>query len=420
MKVKTRNFFEKKLPENFFSKQIVEAKNFGVARRHSLRYPEWKIERRYAMTAYPNTLTVIDGETLMDKRLPPTKFCVDTLLPQGLCILGGSPKIGKSWFVLDLCVHVARGEPIWNLSVMQGEALYLCLEDSERRIQERLNTVTDDVPPGLYFATGSTSIESGVCDWLRDFKDRHPDVIRVAIDTFQLIRTPSADVSYGNDYAELQPLRLLADELGISLLLVHHLRKMGDKDPINKLSGSTGIAGAVDAIFVLEKNERTENGATLYASGRDIRDRKLALEMNPDTCAWILISDSLQNPEVVMPDELVLLYHYMRGAGAFVGSNTDLALCIGATISPKGLKQMMNRWRYKLEELGVYFRSKRSNGQKYVAVRYLPGPTGQVGDPSAARDDLSSAPENCDPSVPCVPGTEGGWGQNGQFDFQAG
>ena len=50
-------------------------------------------------------LAVIDGETLMDMKLPPTKFCVDTLLPQGLCILGGASKIGKSWWVLDLCVY---------------------------------------------------------------------------------------------------------------------------------------------------------------------------------------------------------------------------------------------------------------------------------------------------------------------------
>ena len=106
------------------------------------------------MQCNPHKITVIDGETLMDKRLPPTRFCVDTLLPQGISILGGSPKVGKSWFVLDLCVHVARGEPIWNLPVTQGETLYFCLEDSERRIQERLNTITDDVPPGLYFATG--------------------------------------------------------------------------------------------------------------------------------------------------------------------------------------------------------------------------------------------------------------------------
>ena len=94
-----------------------------------------------------STLAVIDGETLVDKRLPETKFCVETLLPQGLCILGGSPKVGKSWLVLDLCIHIAKGEPMWGLPVTQGETLYLCLEDSERRIQERLNTITDDVRP---------------------------------------------------------------------------------------------------------------------------------------------------------------------------------------------------------------------------------------------------------------------------------
>lgn len=72
------------------------------------------------MQSNPHKLTVIDGETLMDKRLPPTKFCVDTLLPQGLCILGGSPKVGKSWLVLDLCVHVAQGTPLWGLDVTRG------------------------------------------------------------------------------------------------------------------------------------------------------------------------------------------------------------------------------------------------------------------------------------------------------------
>lgn len=275
------------------------------------------------MQSNPHKLTVIDGETLMDKRLPPTKFCVDTLLPQGLCILGGSPKVGKSWLVLDLCVHVAQGTPLWGLDVTRGDVLYLCLEDSERRIQERLNTITDNVPEGMYFATGCTSIESGVCDWLRDFKRQHPEVSLIAIDTFQLIRTPTPEVSYGGDYAELRILKELADELGICLLLVHHLRKMNDRDPVNKLSGSTGISGAVDAIFVLDKNERIERFATLYASGRDIRDRKIQLELDKDACIWTLISDSLTMPEMMLPDEMAYVndlrpeHSYTVGEGLF-------------------------------------------------------------------------------------------------------
>ena len=65
------------------------------------------------MQSNPHKLTVIDGETLTDKRLPPTKFCVDTLLPQGLCILGGSPKVGKSWLVLvELSRNVQSKNPL--------------------------------------------------------------------------------------------------------------------------------------------------------------------------------------------------------------------------------------------------------------------------------------------------------------------
>ena len=357
------------------------------------------------MQSNTHKLTVIDGETLMDKRLPPTKFCVDTLLPQGLCILGGSPKVGKSWLVLDLCVHVAQGTPLWGLDVTRGEVLYLCLEDSERRIQERLNTITDNVPEGLYFATGCTSIESGVCDWLRQFKKQHPEVSLIAIDTFQLIRTPTPDVSYGGDYAELRVLKELADELGICLLLVHHLRKMNDHDPVNKLSGSTGISGAVDAIFVLDKNERIERFATLYASGRDIRDRKIQLEHDTDTCVWTLIADSLTMPETTLPDELISLYYFMTGANEFIGTNTELAGYLRKDISPKGLKQMMNRYRYQLEDLGVFFESKRSNGQKYVVIKYRPPADG---DSSASSDSVSSALTDSVPFVPCVPAQDVG------------
>ena len=53
-------------------------------------------------------LKVIDGETLLDMELAAPRFCVQGLLPQGLTILGGAPKIGKSWLVLDLCVRIAK------------------------------------------------------------------------------------------------------------------------------------------------------------------------------------------------------------------------------------------------------------------------------------------------------------------------
>jgi hypothetical protein len=353
-----------------------------------------------------NKLTVIDGETLMDQRLPPTKFCVDTLIPQGLCILGGAPKVGKSWLVLDLCIHIAKGEPIWNLSVTKGEVLYLCLEDSQRRIQERLNIVTDDVPPGIYFATGHTSLEEGLIDWLRSFKKEHPLISFVAIDTFQMVRHSSVEVSYSGDYAEMQPLKALAEELQISLLLVHHLRKLSDHDPLNKLSGSTGIIGSVDAVFVLDKDDRVQRSATLIASGRDIRDRKMRLELDAENCRWSLLSDSLVTPESVMPEELSSLLDFMRETPNYTGSNTDLAETLShrleKEVNANALKRMMNRWRFALEEQGVFFESKRSNGRKFVKIHYL-APVSQLESASSASgDDISSVLQFSVPPVPVV------------------
>lgn len=61
-----------------------------------------------------NRVPAISAAKLMEQPIEPREFVVRGLLPQGLSILGGAPKIGKSWLVLDLCLHVATGEPFWG------------------------------------------------------------------------------------------------------------------------------------------------------------------------------------------------------------------------------------------------------------------------------------------------------------------
>ena len=196
-------------------------------------------------------LEAISGEELMDMRLEPLRFCVDTLLPQGVCVLGGASKIGKSWMVLDWCVRIAKGEPVLGQATHGGTTLYLCLEDTCRRVQDRLNRLTDEVPANAYFVTGSETLHQGLLDQIRSFVEEHPDTVLVAVDTLQIIRDTEGDQSYANDYQEIRMLKALADELGITVLVVHHVRKMGDQDPLNRLTGSTAISGAADTIMVL-------------------------------------------------------------------------------------------------------------------------------------------------------------------------
>ena len=360
-------------------------------------------ERNSRMTTEnKNALAVIDGETLMDMRLPPTKFCVDTLLPQGVTILGGAPKIGKSWLVLDLCIRIAKGEPLWDLPTHRGTTLYLCLEDPLRRVQERLNCITDEVPPSAFFATVAGTLADGLCEQIKSFVAEHPDTALVAIDTFQIIRNSTVDTSYANDYDEVRKLKQLADELNISLLLVHHLRKQGDSDPLNKLSGTTGISGAVDAAFVLDQSRRNATGAALICTGRDIAYRELELNFSKEKFVWERISDSLDDPAMTLPREMISLVEYMKQERSFSGSNTVFAeqynSFSGGNLSPKALKQMMNRWRYALEEQGVIFESHRSNGQRLLEISFS-----SAGDASAVSDGETTVCVSCVPSDPCVP-----------------
>lgn len=364
-----------------------------------------KITKRYERNLNMTTktkLTVIDGETLMDMKLPPTKFCVETLLPQGICMLGGAPKIGKSWLVLDLCIRIAKGEPIWSLPTKKGTTLYLCLEDPLRRVQERLNMLTDDIPPNAYFAIAAGTLADGLCEQIRKFVSEHPDTVLVAIDTFQIVRTGCIDTSYANDYGEVRQMKQLADELNISILLVHHLRKQGDSDPLNKLSGTTGISGAVDAVFVLDKSKRNAQGATLICTGRDIECREMELKLSKETCAWEMVSDSIENPQLILPEEMISLINFMKQIVSYSGSNTEFAerfnSFTGKSVTSKGLKQMMNRWRYALEDHGVRFENHRSNGQRLVDIFYS-----SAGDESAVSDGNLPCGEACVPSVTCDP-----------------
>ena len=111
-----------------------------------------------------NRLETIDGETLKSQPLQPLNFVVDTLISQGLHILAGSPKVGKSWLALWLAVAVAKGEPVWGMRVKQGTTLYLCLEDSQLRIQNRLFDVTEEAPANVHFCTESQSLGDGLLE----------------------------------------------------------------------------------------------------------------------------------------------------------------------------------------------------------------------------------------------------------------
>lgn len=242
------------------------------------------------MNTNTEPLHTIDGATLMSLPLQPPNFVVDTLLSQGLHILAGSPKVGKSWLALWLAVTVAKGQPVWNLSARQGTTLYLCLEDSQLRIQNRLFEITEDAPPSVHFCTDSLVLGQGLEEQLEIFLSEYKDTVLVIIDTLQMIRGTSYDNTYANDYRDLSVLKKIADAHGVAILLIHHLRKEKADDVFNQISGTTAISGAVDSSFTLVEERRGSGRARLSCIGRDIEYRELELQRNGEN-VWDLVGD---------------------------------------------------------------------------------------------------------------------------------
>lgn len=214
----------------------------------------------------PNVLQTIDGATLMSQPLRRQSFVVDTLLSQGLHLLAGSPKVGKFWLALWLAVTIAKGEPVWGMESRRGTTLYLCLEDSMLRIQNRLLEVTEDAPDNVHFCTESAQIGRGLELQLVAFLAEHPGTLLIIIDTLQMARG-AYDQTYANDYRDLSALKKLADAHGIAILLIHHLRKESAEDKFSRISGTTAISGAVDSSLLLVEEERGSGEATLYCVG---------------------------------------------------------------------------------------------------------------------------------------------------------
>ena len=318
-----------------------------------------------------NKLETMDAETLMTTPLEQLKFIVDGLIPQGLHILAGSPKIGKSWLSLWICLQVAKGEKVWDFETHRSEVLYLCLEDSFARIQNRLFEITDDAPPNLHFAIMSDTIGNGLEIQIENFIKEHSETGLIVIDTLQKIRNnTSANVNpYASDYDDINALKQISDRHHLAILLVHHLRKTGDADPLNMISGTSGIAGGADTNFVLQKDKRTENTATLICTGRDIAGRELFLEFNRNKFLWELL-EPIEMEQLLIPDEIFLLCDFIKSSGSFTGTATELIENLNLDCSPAILKKRIIKHMEHLGRNGIRYSENRTFERREFTLCY--------------------------------------------------
>jgi hypothetical protein len=253
--------------------------------------PHWPLQPSWRH----NVFTASDLAAMTFK---PINWVVPGIIPEGLTILAGKPKIGKSWLALDIALAITGPRfVLGNIEPEQGDVLYAALEDNKRRLWKRIRKImaVDDVawPEQLMLATRWRRLDNGGAADIREWAGTVAKPRLVILDTLAGVRPDrnGRDSLYDGDYRALAELHAWANEAGIAVLILHHTRKMEADDPIDTISGSLGLAGCADTSAILSRNHK---GTTLYLRGRDVEEQEHAILFNAETCRWTILGDAAE------------------------------------------------------------------------------------------------------------------------------
>ena len=222
----------------------------------------------------PTRLKTITARELMSTTFAPLVQAVDGLICEGLTFIVSPSKIGKSWLVLLMAYCESEGAPFLGRKTNKSRVIYFALEDSQRRLKNRMQTLNAAVASdGLSFVTKAQALSTGFSEQLEQWLAAEPATpALVIIDTFQMIRGMSKAGAnlYQDDYAVVGGLKALADKYHASFVCVHHTnRNKFAADAFDKVSGSNGIMAAADTTLLIER-ERNSDTATVKFEGRDV------------------------------------------------------------------------------------------------------------------------------------------------------
>ena len=300
-------------------------------------------------------ITSINAQDLRRKVFPPVNWAIPGFLPAGLSILAGGPKLGKSILALHLALGIAIGGCVLgSINVKKGSVLYLALEDTERRLQERINYSNilndDDDLSKLTLITNIPRQHEGGLDFLDWWAHEHNDAKLILIDTFQMFRKllSGKGSMYAEDYDAVSKIKSIADNHNIAVTLLHHLKKGMEGDWLSEISGSQGIAGAADTIFSL-KRERNSNMGTLHRTGRDVEEKDFMMKL--DGFGWLLLGEAEGMP---LPEWKSQILAFLKDNSSITPMQLEEACGISRETAKKNLQRLAKEGLIRKTGYGTY------------------------------------------------------------------
>ena len=319
----------------------------------------------------PSYLKTVSMAVLYDTVFNIQTPLIDGLLQRGTYLFVGSPKVGKSFMMAQLAYHISTGTPLWDYKVRKTTVLYFALEDDYPRLQKRLFQMFGAEETGdLYFATECKTVNGGLEEQIRGFMQEHPDTGLIIIDTLKRVREAGgADYSYASDYDIVARLKALADSYKVTMLIVHHTRKQKAEDIFDMISGTNGLMGAADGAFVLSKEKRTSNNATLdvvcilntvsYKTAIDTERLVWNFEKS-ETELW------KEAPEPLLEKIAVTLF---SESSRWEGTASELGERLGVDIKPNVLSLRLSINASRLfRDYGIRYQNSRTHDGRKVSL----------------------------------------------------
>ena len=250
------------------------------------------------------------------------RWVVPTLLPEGLVILAGKQRTGKSWLGLSMGLAVASGETVLGeIGIEQGKALYLALEESEHHVQERLSQWSaqcDSLYQDFEYVISWQRMDGdGLAD-LESWMATRPRARLVIIDTWtgvQPTREQQADgTAQDAELEAFERLRALAHTYHICILVHFHIDNATPDHLFDELATSSSANASADGILHLKQG--SESGvATLSGVGRAYA-QPLNLTLSCDDGCWKITGHAANSAHVPLSkarlDILDLLHTHDR------------------------------------------------------------------------------------------------------------
>ncbi len=264
---------------------------------------------------------LMSGKELLAMDIAPINWLIKDLLPEGLAILAGRPKTGKSWLALNLALSIVKGQKaLSSFDVMQAGVFYIPYEDGPRRLQDRINKMDKSLSSNmdsisqLFFPENLEfpPLENGGFKLLKEYLEKYEDIKLVIIDTLARAMQSSKNSFGKNEYQAANDLignlQRIAIDYNITILIVHHTTKKEPENPLDAVMGTTGIVAPVDTVMVLRKPPKTDN-LILHLISRDIISKDLTIKMNQDTFNFEIIeAEDEQNAITMERREILRLF----------------------------------------------------------------------------------------------------------------